>query len=490
MTVTSSPPDESVTDESVTDESLADPIAVIVDPSRGDTAGSVEPREPERDGKGWITRWYPEDLGFWDATGAKVAKRNLGFSVFSEHVGFCIWSMWSVLVLFLGTDYGFDLSQKFLLTTTPALVGAFLRLPYTFATAKFGGRNFTIFSSIVLLVPLTATLVVLEPGVELRTLLVISALAGIGGGNFSSSMSNIDAFYPQRLKGWALGLNAGGGNLGVASVQLVGLIVLATAGASHPRYVLAFYIPLVVIATIGAASKMDNLRTASNDKGAMREAVKQGHAWIVIVLYLATFGSFIGFGFAFGQVLLNQFSDQFATPADAARLTIMGPLIGSLIRPYGGKLADRFGGARVSLVMFGLMIVGTGVVLTASAAESLPVFIAGFTVLFAFTGLANGSVYKMIPTIFKAKADLAVEAGVNREDADRQARKLSRALIGIAGATGAFGGVLVILAIRQSFLTVGDGERAYLAFIAYYLLCAFITWFVYLRPSTKRLEGI
>jgi MFS transporter, NNP family, nitrate/nitrite transporter len=455
-----------------------------------DPAPSPAAAELERDSQGWITRWEPEDTEFWDNTGASVAKRNLTFSVFSEHIGFCIWSLWSVLVLFLGKPYGFDPSQKFLLTTIPTLVGATLRIPYTFATAKFGGRNFTIFSSVVLLVPLTVTAIVLKPGVSFSTLLLTAALAGVGGGNFSSSMSNIDAFYPQRLKGWALGLNAGGGNLGVASVQLVGLIVLATAGATHPRYVLFFYIPLVVVAAIGAASRMDNLRTASNDKGAMRDAIKQGHSWIIILLYLASFGSFIGFGFAFGQVLLTQFKDQFATPADAARLTIMGPLIGSLIRPYGGKLADRFGGSRVSLVMFTLMTIGAGIIYTASAAGSLPVFITGFTVLFAITGLANGSVYKMIPSIFKAKADLAVAAGTPRVDADRHARKLSRALIGIAGATGAFGGVLVILALRQSFLTNGNGELAYVGFIAYYLLCAAVTWFTYVRKSAHRLEGV
>ena len=117
----------------------------------------------------------------------------------------------------------------------PTAVGAALRIPYTFAVAKFGGRNWTIFSAPLLLVPAVLAAVVLEPGVSFGTLLAVAAVAGVGGGNFSSSMSNIDAFYPQRLKGWALGLNAGGGNIGVAAVQLVGLAVLATAGAAHPR---------------------------------------------------------------------------------------------------------------------------------------------------------------------------------------------------------------------------------------------------------------
>src|SRR3712207_6343651 len=127
-------------------------------------------------------------------------------------------------------------------------------------------------------------------------------------------MANINAFYPNRLKGWALGLNAGGGNLGVPVVQLVGLAVLATAGAGHPRLVLLAYIPLIVVAALGAALVMDNLGTARNQPRALREATRERHTWIMSFLYIGTFGSFIGFGFAFGQVLQNQFAASFATP--------------------------------------------------------------------------------------------------------------------------------------------------------------------------------
>src|ERR671921_580212 len=203
-------------------------------------------------------------------------RRNLFFSVFSEHIGFSIWSLWSVLVLFLPEAvYGIDPAGKFLLTTLPTALGAFVRLPYTFAVAKFGGRNWTIISAALLLVPTIATAIVLEPGVDYKTLLVVSCLAGVGGGNFASSMANINAFYPNRLKGWALGLNAGGGNLGVPVLQLVGLLVLATAGVQHPRLVLVLYIPLIVVAAVGAALLMDNLSTARNQPRAMREATRE-----------------------------------------------------------------------------------------------------------------------------------------------------------------------------------------------------------------------
>ena len=438
---------------------------------------------PARSGR-WIDDWRPEDPEFWESTGKGVARRNLFFSVFSEHIGFSIWSLWSVLVLFLPEPvFGIDPAGKFLLTTLPTALGAFVRLPYTFAVAKFGGRNWTIVSAALLLVPTIATAIVLEPGVSYTTLLVVSCLAGVGGGNFASSMANINAFYPTRLKGWALGLNAGGGNLGVPVIQLVGLLVLATAGVEHPRLVLLVYIPFIVVAAVGAALLMDNLTTARNQPRAMREATREPHTWIMSFLYIGTFGSFIGFGFAFGQVLQNQFADDFATPLDAAYLTWLGPLLGSLIRPLGGSLADRYGGARVTFVNFIAMALGAAVVFTASQAESLPLFLVGFVLLFIFSGIGNGSTYKMIPAIFRSQAMQRVADGGDPRAADRHALRMSGALIGIAGAIGAFGGVLVNLAFRQSFMTTGTGDSAYLVFIAFYVVCVGVTWVVYLRPQ-------
>ncbi|MHB1137441.1 MAG: MFS transporter [Microthrixaceae bacterium] len=444
---------------------------------------------PRRGGRRWIDQWDPEDTGFWEATGARIARRNLVFSILSEHVGFSIWSMWSVLVLFLGPEYGFTPAQKFLLTTVPVAVGAAIRIPYTFAVARFGGRNFTIVSSATLLIPAVVTAAVLQPGVSFTTLLAVSALAGIGGGNFSSSMSNIDGFYPQRLKGWALGLNAGGGNIGVAGVQLVGLVVLATAGAAHPRFVIAAYVPLIVLSTLCAARWMDNLGTATNDKGAMRSVLRIPHSGVILALYVGTFGSFIGFGFAFGQVLTIQFPDHFATASDVARLAILGPLVGSLIRPVGGRMADRFGGAAVTLVVFLAMFAGAGVVLVASLQQSLPLFIVAFTLLFVLSGLGNGSVYKMIPSVFRSLSARAVEGGQAPAAAAAVATRRSRALIGLGGAVGAFGGVLVNLALRQSFLGAGDGNAAYIGFMGYYLAGAALTWFAYVRAG-RMLDGV
>ncbi|MYS84986.1 nitrate/nitrite transporter [Embleya scabrispora] len=430
-------------------------------------------------GSGPLDDWRPEDEAFWAQAGAGIARRNLIFSVLSEHIGFSVWSLWSVIVLFLGPAYGFDPAQKFTLTAVPTLVGGAMRIPYTFAVARFGGRNWTVVSALLLLLPTAAIAIVLEPGVSYRTLLAVAAIAGVGGGNFASSMANINAFYPQRLKGWALGINAGGGNLGVPAVQLVGLAVLATAGARHPRLLLVVYIPLIVLAALLSARYMDNLPALRNDKGAMREVAREPHTWVMSLLYIGTFGSFIGFGFAFGQVLQVQFHAEFATPVKAAYLTFLGPLLGSLVRPVGGWFADRWGGARVTFWNFVAMAGAALVVYLASRQESLGLFLTGFVLLFVFSGLGNGSAYKMIPAIFAAKLGPGPAA-----------RRKSGALMGIAGAVGALGGVLVNIAFRESFLNSGRGDAAYLAFLAFYGLCLVVTWVVYLRPSPRRLAGV
>jgi NNP family nitrate/nitrite transporter-like MFS transporter len=296
-------------------------------------------------------------------------------------------------------------------------------------------------------------------------------------------MTNINSFYPLREKGWALGLNAGGGNVGVATIQLVGLLVIATAGAAHPRIVLAVYIPLVVVAALLSALFMDNLSAVRNDTGAAIAAARQPHTWIMSFLYVGTFGSFIGYSFAFGLVLQNQFG---RTPLHAAYLTFIGPLLGSLVRPVGGRLADRFGGARITLWNFLAMAAATGLVITASQGKSLGAFLVGFIALFALSGLGNGSSYKMIPGIFHRKA---LVGGLTGQAAAAWGRRLSGASMGLIGAVGALGGVGVNLAFRESFLSQKSGTPAFAAFLVFYALCSVLTWAVYLRPAASEPGG-
>ncbi|QRY63734.1 NarK/NasA family nitrate transporter [Gordonia sp. PDNC005] len=429
-----------------------------------------------------IENWDAEDVVAWESGGKDIARRNLIWSVVAEHVGFSVWSLWSVMVLFMPSDvYGISAGDKFLIGAVATFTGAVLRFPYTMATTRFGGRNWTIFSAVVLLVPVTATIVLLaNPGQPLWMYLVCAALTGLGGGNFASSMTNINAFYPQRLKGWALGLNAGGGNLGVPAVQLLGLLVLALVGDTEPYWVCAFYLVALVVAGIGAALFMDNLVGPGVDMTAMRAAVANKNTWVIALLYIGTFGSFIGFSFAFAQLLVINFKADGQSASDAAlhaaSIAFIGPLLGSISRVYGGKLADRIGGSVVTLGVFvgmigaaALLIVGNG---------SLTVSVIAFIALFVLSGMGNGSVYKIIPSVFDAASRSLPLDEAGRSD---YSRSMSGAVIGIAGAVGGLGGVGINLVLRQSYQSgdAGSGVWAFTVFAVFYLIAALVTWRAY-----------
>ena len=169
----------------------------------------------------WISGWNPEDPKFWESEGKYIARRNLIFSILAEHLGFSIWLIWSIVATKLpqaGFHYSTD--QLFQLVALPGLIGSLMRFPYTFAVTTFGGRNWTVVSAALLFIPtLLLAYFVTQPDTSFGTMLLVAATAGLGGGNFASSMANISFFYPDRMKGWALGLNAAGGNIGVSTVQ-------------------------------------------------------------------------------------------------------------------------------------------------------------------------------------------------------------------------------------------------------------------------------
>src|SRR6201993_1615755 len=455
-----------------------------------------------------IDDWDAENVEAWNNGGAKIARRNLIWSIFAEHVGFFVWSIWSVMVLFMPQNvYHIDAAGKFFLVAMPTLVGAILRLPYTFATATFGGRNWTVFSALALAVPTVLTLYFMaHPGTSYTAFMIVAAVAGLGGGNFASSMTNINAFYPQRLKGWALGLNAGGGNIGVAMIQIVGLLVIATAGNRSPRWVCAVYLVLLSAAAVGAALFMDNLSNQRTNGRSMIEVMGYRDSWLIALLYIGTFGSFIGFSFAFGQVLQISFLANLShgakvTPAmaaqaalHAAQIAFIGPLLGSIARPPGGWLSDRIGGSRVTLYTFAAMIAAAGWLVGfgemsdarhgALSGGSLVAYVAGFVALFVLSGIGNGSVYKMIPSVFDAKAQ-GIDGFSQAEKAD-WSRRMSGALIGIAGAIGALGGVGINIVLRASYLSPAkSATMAFWVFLGFYVLCAAITYLAYVRAPTK-----
>ena len=476
----------------------------------------------------WIEHWEPEDPSFWESTGRRIARKNLALSIFAEHLGFSVWVLWTIVVLNLA-NVGIEMSVSdlFMLTAVPNLIGALLRIPYTFAVPRFGGRAWTAISAGLLLVPTLLLAVVVPSGwlaaqshtVQLWVLLVCSATAGFGGGNFSSSMFNISFFYPEGRKGFALGLNAAGGNLGVASAQLLVplVIVLGVPAAAvrlpqhevHMSYAGLMWVPFIVLAALGAWLYMDSLEQAKADKRSYLAALGNGQTWVMAFLYIGTFGSFIGFSFALPLVIRTTFPEFLAghpfIATYLAGLSFLGALLGSLARPLGGWLSDKVGGSRVTLAVFLGMALFTGTSMAGVEGRSFPLFFGSYMLIFLLAGAGNGSTYKMIPSIF---AELgrreAEEKGLDPRVLTVEFKRRAAAVIGIAGAIGGIGGFLIQLVLRQASSGVSQAVKAAATpaekvavaaahsdwsvpalwvFLASYLLFGGATWFFYLRKS-------
>jgi NNP family nitrate/nitrite transporter-like MFS transporter len=362
-----------------------------------DGSGAVGTVEAPRRGR-WIDVWDPEDATFWAEKGRKVARRNLWPSIFAEFLGFSVWQLWSIVVVSMPrAGFSYSTDQLFWLVALPSLVGATLRLPYTFAIPKFGGRNWTIVSALLLLIPtIGLSYFMTQPDTPFWLMVLVAATAGAGGGNFASSMTNISFFYPEKEKGFALGINAAGGNLGVAVVQLVvPVVIVIGAGLSLERAGL-MWIPLILLAAFFAWKSMANLSAATSSFRASVAAAKRPHTWVISFLYIGTFGSFIGFGAAFPLLIKTTFPE-----ITVSSIAFLGALVGSVSRPFGGKLSDLVGGAWVMVCAFVVMGLGILASIVALNAESFTGFLISFLVLFVASGAGNGSTYRMIPAVFR-----------------------------------------------------------------------------------------
>ena len=489
------------------------------------TLTAPEPKATRASSKGrWIAKWDPEDSTFWNDGGRQIARRNLIFSIFAEHIGFSVWVIWSVsAALMTKAGFTFSVAQLFWLVAVPNLVGSLLRLPYTFAVPKFGGRNWTIISALMLLIPTGLfAFFVQRPETPYWVFLVIAATAGFGGGNFASSMTNINTFYPSARKGTALGLNAAGGNAGVAVIQFALPIIVGAGGAFglfaagkalHLEVAGYLYMALALVSAAFAFMFMDNLHAAAIRPRQQMSVVKYKDTWVMAFLYIGTFGSFIGYSSAMPLLIKLNFFRQIVPQAHSiginfAFYAFLGAAVGSLTRPLGGWLADRFGGAKVTLVAFGAMILGTlGVITTLMQLHALkapkpeliakakadpkafeypakvvhlvnenshvfPWFLVIFLFVFAATGIANGSAYKMIPAIWKAKSRPVTEAS---------------AVLGVVGAVGALGGFLIPITFNAPWITdpFSATKAAFWIFTGFYAICAVVTWAYFLNKRSK-----
>ncbi len=440
----------------------------------------------------WIDDWNPEDETFWKLKGKAIATRNLIWSIIAEHLGFSIWLIWSIVATKLPqAGFHYTTDQLFQLVALPGLIGSIMRFPYTFAVPIFGGRNWTIFSASMLFIPtLALAYFVTKPDTPFSLMLCVAATAGLGGGNFASSMANISFFYPDRMKGWALGLNAAGGNIGVSSVQLLTPILLGLGivnlyqltpgpgGLYLQNAGLMWLLPLVV-AVIGSALFMNNLTSARSTFKDQLAIVGRKHTWIMSYIYIGTFGSFIGYSAAFPLLIKTQF------PAITVGIAFLGPLVGSLSRPIGGWFADKVGGAIVTFWNFIVMGAATVGVMYFVNIKDFTGFLVSFLVLFITTGVGNGSTFRMIPSIFREEmlreAKGVGEAG--RTAAVKAARIESAAALGFISAIGACGGYLIPRGFGASIAVTGGPHLALAIYLAFYATCLALTWWFYLRRS-------
>lgn len=443
--------------------------------------------------------WRPEDKEFWQKTGRAVARRNLWISIPALLLAFAVWQVWSVVVAKLpSVGFNFTTDQLFWLAALPGISGAVLRIFYSFMVPIFGGRLWTTVATWSLMIPAVGIgYAVQNPNTPYVLFLGLALLCGLGGGNFASSMANISFFFPRAEKGNALALNAGLGNLGVSVVQFLVPIVI-TVGVfgwfgGDPAMVKGpagevplwlqnagfIWVPFIVASAFACWFGMNDIASAKASFSEQAVIFERKHNWLMCWLYTGTFGSFIGYSAGFPLLAKTQF------PAvDALQLAFLGPLVGAVSRSATGWVSDRYGGGRVTVWVFILMMLGVAGVLYFLGIKDQPGafwgFFAMFLVLFFATGVGNASTFQMIPNIMRKEMDRLMP----QADAAarlRQAEKESAAITGFTSAIAAFGAFFIPKAYGTSIGLTGGVEAALWGFLAFYVSCLVITWGFYTR---------
>ncbi|MBU1263960.1 MAG: MFS transporter [Gammaproteobacteria bacterium] len=526
-----------------------------------------------------IKEWNPEDPEFWEKTGKKIAYRNLWISVPSLLNGFAIWLMWGIIaVQMLNLGFPFSKEEMFTLTAISGLAGATLRIPASFFIRIAGGRNTIFLTTALLMIPAIGTGIALQDkDTPLWVFQLLALLSGIGGGNFACSMSNISTFFPKRLQGTALGINAGLGNFGVTTMQVVIPLVMTTgvfaafAGGSMelvkdsgwifgkilagtPTYIqnagyvwlllliplaflgwfgmnnlltvtprltstvsafakilwlygLAFVtaavglylylpaptglgllnmwvaLPLIMITTL-LVMKLAAFGEMKGNIAKQFEIFRNKHTWSMTALYIVTFGSFIGFSMALPLSITVIFGDSHALDAttglwthvknpnapSALQYAWIGPFVGALIRPVGGWIADKVGGSIVTQIISAIMVAASayaGWIMMQAYQSATPEvyfaqFIVTFVVLFAATGIGNGSTFRTVGVVFDR-----VQAGP---------------VLGWTSAVAAYGAFIAPVVIGEQ-IKAGTPQNAMYGFAIFYALCLVLNWWFYLRKN-------
>jgi len=450
-----------------------------------------------------LTDWNSEDPVFWEKTGKRIATRNLWISIPCLLLAFALWMVWSVVVINLPSiGFKFSTNELFWLTALPGLSGATLRIFYSFMVPIFGGRRWTTISTGSLLLPaIWIGFAVQNPNTPYVLMLVLALLCGFGGGNFASSMANISFFFPQAKKGAALGMNAGLGNLGVSTVQAVVPLVITFGlfgwlGGEPQTWVKDgvtkslwlqnagfVWVPFILAATVAAWFGMNDIASAKASFKDQAVIFRRKHNWLMCWLYTGTFGSFIGYSAGLPMLIKILFPT-----LNPTQYAFLGPLVGALVRPVGGWLADKLGGARVTFwnfILMGLAVFGVLHFMPhGGAGGNFQGFLAMFMLLFLTTGIGNGSTFRMIPVIFLAERQRALGAG-NADQARREAAKESAAVLGFSSAIAAYGAFFIPKSYGTSIALTGAPDAALYGFLVFYASCIVLTWWYYSRKEAE-----
>ncbi|MCC6917762.1 MAG: MFS transporter [Alphaproteobacteria bacterium] len=453
-----------------------------------------------------ISDWNPEDAQQWGSRGRAIARQNLWISIPSLLLSFAVWMVWSVVVAKLPSiGFAYSTDQLFWLAALPGLSGATLRIFYSFMVPIFGGRLWTTLATWSLLIPAVGIgMAVQSPSTPYVIFLGLALLCGFGGGNFASSMANISFFYPRAEKGNALALNAGLGNLGVSVVQFAVPLVITTSVfgwlGGAPQTTAAggtlwlqnagfIFVPFIIASAFAAWFGMNDLTSAKASFAEQAVIFERKHTWIMCWLYTGTFGSFIGFSAGFPLLSKTLFPG-----VDALAFAFLGPLVGALSRSFTGWVSDRWGGARVTLIVFVAMAAGTLAALYFVANRDAPGafwgFLATFVFLFFVTGVGNASTFQMIPAIMGAEMKRLMPAA-DEAERRRQAEKEAAAIIGFTSAIAAYGAFFIPKSFGSSIALTGAADAALWGFLGFYLSCIAVTWFYYTRrgcilnPATR-----
>lgn len=427
--------------------------------------------------------WNPEDEQRWDS---KVAWRTLAVTTYSLLIAFCVWYLVSAVAPKLN-EVGFTLTkpQLYWLVAIPGLSGGLIRLVYMFLPPVLGTRKLVGITSLLLVVPMLGWFTAVgNPKTPYWWLLVLAALTGIGGGCFSGYMPSTGYFFPKRLAGTALGLQAGLGNFGVSLIQFLGPWVmgfglwgLQMVGTQHAHsgHVLNVYnaaivlVPWTVLASILAFWLLKDVPIKANFRQQI-DIFGNRNTWVLTAVYIMTFGAFSGFAAQLALIINNTFGKDspFATGGHYAASTLplggtfafLAPLIGSLVRALWGPLCDRFGGAIWTFVGGVGMVVSAAVAAVylspRSPADFWP-FLFAMLVMFFFTGIANAGTFKQMPMILPPR-----QAG---------------GVIGWTAAIASFGPFFVGVS-----LTAVTPKSFFVGATVYFAICTALVWVNYARP--------